>query len=259
MPPLPLVGRILWIATFAGGVLLIIRLYWLGSHKTYPFFFGYWLLSTLQTAILLPIDNRTRAYLWVWIFTEPLMWAFYILIVFELCTLVLRSYTGIYTLGRWVLYSALSISVMVTALSLTPAVSGSSERSPILIYFVTIERGIVFSLVLYLLLMVAFMTYYPIPINRNTLIYFVVYSVFFLSKTVVLLLREALGLLSSQTFSTVLLGIYTACVLAWLFLLDRDGVATVSVFRYRWGAPEEKRLVEQLDELNSTLLRSGRR
>jgi hypothetical protein len=69
---------------------------------------------------LLPFDPRTQIYYEIWLWTEPVLWLSYILVVYELYSLVLKQYRGIYSVGRrffFVLSRNLLIHATITTCS----------------------------------------------------------------------------------------------------------------------------------------------
>jgi hypothetical protein len=48
----------------------------------------------------------------------------------------------------------------------------------LLFWCTTVERGVVFSLVIFLLLILLFLSIYPVSLSRNILVHCVVYTVF---------------------------------------------------------------------------------
>jgi len=97
---------------------------------------------------------------------------FYILVVLELYRLVLDRYQGIYTLGQWAMYLAIAISVTISVLALLPRITPRiPEPSRILFREMAVERGVDLSLVLFILLIVLFLSRFPAPLSRNTIVH----------------------------------------------------------------------------------------
>jgi hypothetical protein len=68
-----------------------------------------------------------------------------------------------------------------------------------------VEIPIISSLVLFILLIAMYLTYYPVPLPRNALVYTTGYVVYFISKTALLVLINLHQAASVRTFSTILL------------------------------------------------------
>jgi hypothetical protein len=248
---------LLWGLSIVAKATAALRLYQRDLNRVYRFFFAYLLFETFRSLVLLPFDVTKATYAKLYLATLPILWVFYILVVLELYSLVLKNYSGIYSLGRWTLYAALSCSVLVSILTLIP--SWNNEPYQLLFWTTTVERGVVFSLVVFLLLILLFLSRYPVTLSRNILVHAVVYSVFFLSVSMTILVRNVMGHEVMRLLNNVVTGISSACYLAWIFLLTPAGESRVVVLRHNWTADDEQRLVDQLNAINTTLLRVARK
>jgi hypothetical protein len=186
-----------------------------------------------------------------------LFWPLYILLVLELYRLVLEQYKGVYTLGRWAMYFATVVSVTISVLSLLPRITPAMpQQSRIIGYVYATERGIDFSLALFILLILFLLSRFPVPLSRNVAVHAVVYSIFFLSNTLGLLLHSVFGLQLENEVNMFLMGTSSACVVAWFFLLNTKG-EEVRVSTLRFGRADQDRILLQLNALNDTLLKTA--
>ena len=76
---------------------------------------------------------------------------------------------------------------------------------------------------LFLLLILLWLTRYPVPLSRNVVVHSLAYTILFLSNTAGLLVRVILGKDLSRSVSTFFLGIGAACILIWLVFLTKKG------------------------------------
>ena len=231
-----------------------------GLYRRYLALSGYLIFSFLFYLLVLFwfSDLRSAGYQKFYIITQPLALVFHILVVRELYTLVLEKFKGLATLGRWFQYAGLTISLLISGLTLLPRMrSGVAQRSVLLGYYYGIERGVDFALLVFLLLLLVWLSRYPVPLSRNLLIHSMVYSTLFLSGSVGLFARVFFGFQLSRSVSTLMLGVFAACVLTWLICLSERG-EEVRLSVPRFGPEEEKRILNQLEALNSTLLRISR-
>src|SRR4051794_4151714 len=120
MPPLSTLEHSLWILEIIANGAVAWRLYSIGAHRKYRFFFLYLLFGIMRSVLLLPFDPNQRTYSYIWVFSKPIIWLFYILIVLELHSLVLQKHRGIYSFGRWLLYGGMAVSISISALALIP-------------------------------------------------------------------------------------------------------------------------------------------
>lgn len=230
-------------------------------HRRYRALFSYLVFRFFYTAALLFAfkSSVSQGYFRFFIFTEPIIWLFYVLIVIELYTLVLEKHRGLYTLGRWALYVGLSLSVLISGLTLLPKLEGGeSQTAPLLSYYYAIERGVDFSLLIFLVLILLWLTRYPVPLSRNVIVHSLVYFILFLSSTIGLLARVIFGLELNNALNSFFMGVGAACILIWLFFLTPKG-EQVRVSVAVLGPEHEQRILDQLDALNKTLLKASRR
>lgn len=249
------------ISAFFSG-LVAIKLYTTGLYHRYKIFFVYIIFRIpcqVTSWFRYRQDPNSRAYLDLFLYTEPIVLLFYILVVMELYSLVLEHYKGLYTLGRWAMYVALTISVTISVLTLLPKIAPSTpEPSKYLFKEVAVERGVDLSLVLFILLIVLFLSRYRITLSRNVLIHTGIYALFFLSETLVLLLRTLWGIHTNDLINVGLTVLSCTCAFLWWSLLSAKG-EEIKVNAPEFRPDSEERILHQLDALNQTLLKVSRK
>src|ERR1700690_4359083 len=209
---------------FVGSVLMGLKLYRTGLYSRYPIFFAFFIFRIPNSIWPLFLEVSSPAYQKVWVLTEPIEFGFYVLMVVELYKLVLEKYKGLYTLGRWALYVSLAISVSISAISLMPRIQPSlPQQSKIMFYMLATERGVHTGLAIFIVLILCFLSLFPVKLSRNVRVHALVFSIFFLSSTFMLLMRSLFGLHLADAVNTVLMGITAASVVAWLTLLRATG------------------------------------
>jgi len=148
---------LLWAGTLVACAALIGRLSVARLHRTFVFFFIYLLVRLARGIALYYIPYRRSLYFWVWAVSAPLLWLAQVLIVLEIFSLVLRNYPGIASLGRWMLTAGLVIAIGLSGLSLQADFANPNEGIRQVLYFTAIERGVMTSLAIFLLLNTAFL------------------------------------------------------------------------------------------------------
>jgi hypothetical protein len=253
----PTLLSLLWGFSIVANATAALRLYQLDLNRVYRFFFAFLVLTTVRSLFLLPFRLESNTYALIYLVTLPILWVFYILIVLELYSLVLQNYSGIYSLGRWTLYGALFFSVAVSGLTLIP--TWGNEKSMLLFWSTTVTRGVDFSLVIFLLLILVFLSRYPVALNRNIIVHCIVYTVFFLGTSMTILVRNVVGHEMMSQLNTVLEVISAGCYLVWIFFLTRAGESRITMMWHNWSPDDEQRLIDQLNSINATLLRAARK
>lgn len=246
------IDRVLVLLEAAAAAALLVRFVVTGLYRKYPFFFGYLAVVCFQGVVPLFIRNGTNTYGIVYLVTEFVVICLYALIVLELYSLVLRDLAGIAGLARRYIRIALGVAIVVSVLLLT------IEETPkgYIGAFFTFERPIVTSLVLFVLLITAFLVRYPVPLNRNVIYYTVGYAFYFTAKASALFLRNTGHATWDRYFSLALLAVSDACLLFWIFALNRSGEANTVVLGPPSRREDEEHLLRQLEAINASLLRA---
>jgi hypothetical protein len=241
-----------------GAALTVLKLLKTRLYLRYRVFLAYLVFHALCLSLALVLDPSSRAYFLLWVFSQ-LSWLFYIGMVFELYRLILERHKGLYTLGRWAMYAGIVVSVTISALALLPRITPQmAQVSKFMGYAVAGERGVDFSLAIFLLLMMFLLTWYTVPLSRNVVSHAVIYTVFFLSSEMGLILKSVFGFRNIGMLNNGLMAMSAACTLAWFFLLSRNGEE--ARVKLPWIDPEqERRILYQLDSLNATLLKAARK
>ena len=252
-----------------GSAVTILKL--LGSHlyRRYRIFFCYFIFRFFYMTTFLVVTHlkglpggdgiRSNLYFYMYLYSVPLMLLAYIWVVIELYSLILERYKGLYTLGRWAMYAAIIISSAISIITLLPKLGPSlTEPSRRLMYEYAAERGVDFALVIFILLIIGFLSRYPVALSRNTVVHTVIYSIFFFSDAAVLLWRAVLGFHVAGIANAIAGGISAACTLAWAFLLTSNG-EEVRAQLPQIRPDDEERILHQLDALNATLLKVSRK
>src|SRR5258708_37932510 len=196
----PLHEYILTVSESIALALLILRLLSSGLAFVYKFFFCYVIVDVLDTVypFFIPYGNL---YFWVYVAFQSVKLCFYVLIVFELYSVLLRDLKGIARLAQRYSLVALGISALLSVFVLTAL---PLPRSPLRKIFY-VEIPIISSIVLFMLLIMAFLAYYPVPLHRNAFVYAIGYGVYFISKMTVQFIYNLHLEASGRTFSTILL------------------------------------------------------
>ncbi len=231
-------------------VALIVRVWTAGLYRVYPFFFSYLALELIQTAILWGVPYKGKMYPYVWVDTEAVVACFHVLIVVELYRVILRDLPGIATVSRRYIQAAVVLGVLGSLFLFHFEEIPANYVST----FLVIERGVAFSLVIFILLGSAFLAYYPVSLNRNVVVYSIGYAVYFLSKATALFIRT-LGHYWGQQISTFLLVVYSICLLFWAVGLNREGERHKIRIGHKWSPADAERLILKLQEFNKNIVR----
>jgi len=243
------------LAVQAGGLLgVIVKLTLNRLDRVYPYFFLFLIAEALQSILPFAINYGTPLYRVVFLVSQAIILCFFSLIVLELYSNVLRGWTGIANLARRYTMSAIGVAIFISLLLLGMEQTARTFTAGFLVF----ERSIVSSLVLFVLLITLFLVYYPVPVSKNVVVYFTGYVTYFLCRSAGLLAQNA-GVANLTMLNTILLAVWAACVLFWLIFLNRAGENKSVVPGHRWAPQEEARLLQQLQSINASLLRTARK
>jgi hypothetical protein len=239
-------------------VLVLVRIYSAGLHQTYRWFTIYMLYETVRLVVMgFLIPLATKLYGYIYFFTQPVTWCLYVLVILELYQLALRNKTGIATFARRTFVIALVISITLSLGTL--AFESQQAEFNIPHTYMLIERLILSSLLVLLLLFTAFLAYFPVPVNRNTVVHTRVFACYFLVRTVLLIFRNVVTGDAVYIVNAVMQLLATASLISWAMLLSRAGEEVKALTNVRRSAEMEQKLIAQLDAINRTLLSSAKK
>jgi len=237
--------------------LLLVRIWTQGLHLVYRYFSLYLLVDLIRSGLGLALPTRSDAYTIFYFVSTPLMWIVYLLVLIEMFELVLRDHPGVATAARWVMASALLIAGAISFVSSSIDFANQNEKYVLLRSFLAGHRIVLSTLALALLLLCAFLAWFPVILRRNIFLYCLGFSVTFLAQASLVLLRNLLG--NPIWPSALILGISCLCLSVWIWKLNHEGEERQLAVGHRWNREEADRLMRQLDEINSTLVRVARR
>jgi hypothetical protein len=251
MHRLPIEQQVLLIVEIVALAVLCIRMWMAGLHRVYVYFFGYLILELLQALLPVLVPLESRLYLDSYVASQALMTAFYALVVLELYSNVLGDLPGIAGTARRYIKVTLVLAILIALLPLRL----EGAKTTLLGYLVSFEQTVMLSLVVFVLLVSAFLVYYPIPLGRNVIVYSMGYAVYFLTHAAGPPMLY-LGRWSARQLGDVAMGVSVACLTFWILALTRQGETKRVVVGHRWNTADEQKLRAQLDAINASLLRA---
>jgi len=241
----------------AAAILLVWRLLHFqlaGSMRAMATLQVWTVVQSLAASIL--YYNYPRLYVTEFAFAVPLNALLMILAVIELFGLVFSRYPGIRTVGRRAVFVSVAVSVSLTYAVVTVFGQYGGKRGNSF-NTMLIERSTVFTLALFILIVLFFLSRYPMRMPRNFTVSCSLFCTVFLSEAFVLFLETTSrrgpympDLDSAQVIVSIV------CLLFWAFLLQ-----PASAEEPKENTPElesEQQLLAQLESLNRLLSRAAR-
>lgn len=245
---------------------LAIRLLLLRLHTVYRVFCAFLLFDLFSSAVFFLTTYAMRADYWLaWIVMRPVAWILSLWMVYALLDAILANLPGILRLSRKILNVAFAAALLIALLTAEPEYSASrlaastvTARRAMAAVFV-MERVISMAALLVLLVVAAFILWFPVQMPRNLAVFSIGFVVFFATRTGLLLVHTYwLGANPHILSAANSLALATCCAY-WLTLINPAGETTPVRIGHSWGPAEQGRLAGQLEAMNAALLRSVRR
>jgi hypothetical protein len=197
-----------------------------------------------------------RIYGYLFSVTLPLNAVLMVLAVTELFGLVFSRYPGIRTMGRRAVYVSVVTSALI-AYAVLAILGQYGGKKGISYYAMLAERSTVFTLALFILIILFFLSRYPMQMPRNFSVSCSLFCTVFLSEAFVLFFETTNprgAFVPDLDLAQVVVSI--VCLISWAFLLKPESVAEPEVRRP--NGESEEQLLAQLESLNRLLSRAAR-
>jgi hypothetical protein len=253
------VERVSWYLNLAATLGLICSLAWNQLYRVYRWLFAYLIADATQTIIGLTAGRiNQNVYGWTYVAGQLVKIVLAVLVVLELYKLALERHPALARFGRQAVSYALAVAATLSACGLVLDRSVPPEQSKVLHWLNSFERTMDTAMLIFLLAVTLFLTWFPVRLKRNATLYIGGFLIYFLSRSAgLLLLNVAPGL--RRTLGTAMLAAGVICLLTWLVALQRAGEEITTVIGHRWDPSAADRLTGQLDAINAWLLRLSRR
>lgn len=240
---------------------LIVSLSLNGLYRMYPCFFAYMLADALEGVAALVFfrgNHHNNLYAYFYLAGQFVKLILAVLVVLELYRVALQGHPALAKFGRNTVAYVLAAAAVVAGAGLMLDRYVPPGHSLILHRFNSFERTMDAWMVIFLILISLFMTWFPVRLSRNSVLYIAGFVVYFLSHSAGLLLSNV----DPQWITwidTVMLAIATGCLLTWLVGFKAAGEETITVTGHRWDPASMDRLTRQLDAINAWLTRLSQR
>jgi multisubunit Na+/H+ antiporter MnhC subunit len=216
--------------------------------------FGPWLASR--------VDYRV-----FWMTCACLLWICSLLTVYCLSKAVLAEYPGVDRFSRILLNIVFPTAVLLGLATIMIGGSAHSAHSSLLQRWVevayAIDRALSLSAVVVLLAILAFILWFPVKMSRNLAFFSIGFVVYFSSKTCLdLLLTYPLWNVPHKAIPFVTFAINVvllSCFAYWIAFINAAGQKAEVRVGHSWRTADQNRLLQQLEALNVSLMRSSER
>lgn len=234
---------------------VLIRL-WMGRlHLRYRWFTLYVAYSIVEVFALILTPRKTSAYAYLFLTVEGLKWFLHGAILVELFTTMVRRYPGIAKTGRRFIAWAVCLAIAGSLAFAWLHHDVGPKKFPILQVFFLIERVVSFIIIILLALMIVFLRWFSVSVNRNCYVFLIGYSVYFCGRGLTHFASNLFGPDLFQHLSAIALGLGAIAWGLWAASLSPAGESS----RKRVGGrpiEDEEKMMRQLESINATLLGS---
>lgn len=234
----------------------VARLIHLRLVRVYPLFFSFLCIPLVLQVVLLLYGVGSNQFFHAYVWLEPIRIISYILVVWELFSAVFRNYAGLRSLSRWVM--GLAAALAPIGLILTAIAPGSRFYLSGSLGYIRFERGITFGLVIFIIVLLYFISKYPIKLPRNNVVLCVLYSIWFLGDSALLLSVSFLPSEYANIVNDGLAVLEIGSYIGWAALLSKTGEFQETRIRQHISPERERVLIGELVSMNEVLLRAGR-
>ena len=223
-------------------------------------FFSLYLMSNGIGLLLTQIVVWPRSqYFQFWLLFQTVNWLLAAMMVIELLQLILSEYPGLRTTGKVILVAAISIALVLSIASLGIDFPTDVFSQRTIAIAAVVHRAILFNLVIFLLVILTGLSWFPIQLNKNLKLHaLLLFSVFF-CEGFANLLRNRIGAQLNAVL-TVSLFLFTIVVLTtWLLKLSKAGEQLPSTTSSKVLSGKEQLLLLQMRALDQALQKSLRK
>ena len=252
------VGQWLWYGNLAASAVLVVRMAVAGFSKLYPFLFSYFVVEIVGSMIMLQIPLHSNSYALTYMCYQGALHVSAILAVLEVYRIALAPHPGLARFGRAGFLTVTLSTVTLAGIGILLDTDILSGQSVVVHRFFTLERSLDLIILLFLLLISAFITWFPVKLSRTAVLSVIGFSAYYFMRAAGLLAANLLPAVYLSTVSDVLLGISFLFLLAWAAVLRWEPAEPDSRAGRSLDTAALARVSRQLDAINSALTRFAR-
>jgi hypothetical protein len=242
----------------AATLILVVSLAYHRLHTVYRFFFVYLAADALETAAALIFQRDRKIYAEIYFAGQGIRMLLAVFVVLEIYRIALASQPALARYGKSTVSYVLAAAAVVAAGGFWLDRDAGAGRDAVVRHFATFERTMDAWMLLFLLMISAFMLWFPVRLKRNNFLYIGGFVVYFLARSVGLLLSNAAPALVAK-LDDGMIATQIICLIAWTIALQPAGEKATVEVGHRWDPDAAVRLQDQLNAINAALLRTPRR
>src|SRR5579862_3803283 len=159
-----------------------------GLYRSYRFFFAYLTADALETLSGILFQNAGKLYAYIYLAGQSLKLILGVFVVLEIYRIAFAGRPALARLGRDTVTYALGAAAVVAACGVALDRSVPAGRSFVIHRFNSFERTMDAWMLLFLLMIALFMSWFPVRLTRNGALYTGGFVLYFLARSLGLLL-----------------------------------------------------------------------
>jgi hypothetical protein len=237
-----------------------------GVYRVFVAFLAFQLLESLLSLALYAFKGVLHLdYRLLWMPLQAISWVLSLWMVYALLSEILKSLPGILRFSRLVLNIIFALAILLALFTVVPeysAAGGAKFADPIdrlLIAVFVLNRAVAMAALLVFACILAFILWFPVEMRRNLAVFSVGLVIYFATKVALLLARSYLSHENTRVLSTTMAFVVAACFAYWIVAITPHGQAVQVRWGHSWRLDEQRRLMTQLESMNTALLRAATR
>jgi len=240
-------------------VALLVKLWSSGLAKIYKLLFCFLVSDLISAVVALAVPYDTNWYGYLYVVLQTLKIAVAVPVLVEIYALALENTPALAQFGRN------TVRYVLAAAALFPVawvlVDHARSAHPYLRAFLLFEQTMNATIAIFLIIISAFMAWFPVRMRRNVILYAGGFILWSLSRSAMLHVinqwsgNKQVSLAANCADMLIIAG----CLLSWLLGLKREGESRTAVVGHLWNRAEAERLAEQLHAINDSLERLRRK
>lgn len=252
-----MIETLLWYLSVMLGAAAAARLASAGLVRLYPALTSLLIFQALRSMLLIYYHGDDVTYSWLYVCSTPLLYALNVWAGLEVYKQVFEAYSGLAVLGRRSLALAAGLGAAFAFVYVYAGSGVAGEPFPILRFVLLFEASIAFIVLFFLVTLICFMLWFPVPLKRNVVGYAVGLCVALAMICTGVALRVFAGAETRALASSVILAAAAVVSGYWAATLGRAGERTLLQGAVPRSQVDQARLLNQLKSLN-TMVQSAR-
>ena len=205
------------------------------------------------------ISFRSNTYALGYMTCEVILHGLALFSVLELYRIALAKHGGLASFGRTTVWALTGVVTLLAFVSTSLDRDIPRGQSVIVHRFVTVQkRTLEMAILLFLLLIALFISWFPVKMQRNTVLSIVGFSVFYFVRAGGLLAVNLMSHAQLEVINAIMMSVSSAFLFAWAVVLRPEEASQEVVTGHTWDPEAMGQLSDQLDSINTALARLGR-